>query len=143
MFIECIIIMSSRFFDFSLYRRTDELLRPAEKELSGRFHSTENIQLVYRRALSEVGHKVPYADVTTTMDAVFRLAIKTEDLPSVSDMNTRVIHKLSAANERENTNQQRYADRAFAKSNVPTRFLARPSYSDNKEEEDSIGFLRR
>lgn len=49
MFAECIDM--SRLFDFSLYRRTEELLRTAEKELSGRFHSTENVQImVYKRA---------------------------------------------------------------------------------------------
>ncbi|CAM9101127.1 unnamed protein product [Ectocarpus sp. 8 AP-2014] len=126
MFSDCIDM--SRFFDFSLYRRTDERLRPAEKELSGRFHSTENVQLVYKRALSEIGSNVAYADVTRTMDVVFGQAIKTEDLPDVSAMNSSVLRKLSAFTERANSSQERYADRTFANSNVPKTFLPRPSY---------------
>ena len=142
MFTECIIM--SRFFDFSLYKRTDELLRPAEKELSGRFHSIENIQLLYKRALSEVDPKIPYADVTTAMDAIFRLSITTEKLPSVSEMNTSVIRKLSATSKRDSTSQKLYSERVFVNSNVPTRFLPRPSYRDDKDDDDQrIEFLRR
>ena len=135
----------SRFFDFSLYKRTDELLRPAEKELSGRFHSTENIQLLYKRATSEVGISVPYSDVTSTMDAVFRRAIQTENLPTVSDMNGAVLGKLSGDFERTSTSQKLYAERVFQNSNVPTQFLPRPSYSSShdNEQDDTIELLRR
>lgn len=134
----------SRFFDFSLYKRTDELLRPAEKELSGRFHSTENIQLLYKRALVEVNPRTRYADVTNEMDAIFRVAIKTEQLPSVSEMNTSVMQKLYAVTQREATSQKQYADRAFDKSNVPSHFLPRPSYSNDKDDQDeTIELLRR
>ena len=135
----------SRFFDFSLYKRTDELLRPAEKELSGRFHSTENIQLLYKRAVSEVGTSVSYSGVTTTMDAVFRRAIQTEDLPEVSEMNGAVLSRLSKDSESMNVNQARYAERVFQNSNVPAQFLPRPSYSsrDDEEEDDTIELLRR
>lgn len=138
----------SRFSDFSLYKRTDELLRPAEKELSGRFHATENIQLLYKKAVSEIDTAVLYHEVTRTMDAVFRLAIQTEDLPSVSDMNTSVLRKLSDFARHNGTSQKRYAERAFTKSNVPTSFLPRPSYgshggdSDDRED-DTIELLRR
>lgn len=128
----------SRFFDFSLYRRTEELLRPAEKELSGRFHSAENTQVVYKKALSEIDPNVSYADVTTTMDAVFRLAIQTQDLPEVSEMNNSVLRKISNAMERMNTRQNRYAERVFTNSNVPTRFLPRPSYSSRDDDDDDI-----
>lgn len=137
----------SSFFDFSIYRRTEERLRQAEKELSGRFHSTENVQLVYKRALSEIDSNVVYADVTTTMDTVFRQAIKTERLPQVSDMNNNVLRKLSAITERASSSQKRYADRTFTNSNVPKTFLPRPSYSsygDDKDGEDEvIELLRR
>lgn len=134
----------SRFFYFSLYKRTDELLRPAEKELGGRFHSTENIQLLYKRAVSEVGTSVSYSDVTTTMDAVFRRAIQTEDLPEVSEMNVTVLGRLSKDSERMNMTQARYAERVFQNSNVPAQFLPRPSYSSHDDEEDdTIELLRR
>ena len=136
----------ARFFDFSLYKRTDELLRPAEKELSGRFHSTENIGQLHKRALSEVDIDVSYSDVTTMMDAVFRHAINTENLPQVSEMNTDVLRKLSHSTERMATSQQLYAERVFKNSNVPTQFLPRPSYSshDNDEDaDDTIELLRR
>lgn len=144
MFTECIDM--SRFFDFSLYKRTDELLRPAEKELSGRFHSTENIQLLYKRATSEVDAEISYSDVTTTMDIVFRLAIKTENLPQVPAMNTAVLHKLSDVTERTIRSQQLYTERVYKNNNVPTQFLPRPSYSshDDKDgKDDTIELLRR
>lgn len=146
MFADCMDM--SRFFGFSLYRRTEELLRPAEKELSGRFHSAENVLLVYKRALSEIDSNVAYADVTTTMDTVFRQAISTdEDLPQVSEMNSSVIRKLSAFTESANSSQKRYADRTFANSNVPKTFLPRPSYrsagDDGDGEDDVIELLRR
>lgn len=134
----------SRFFDFSLYKRTDELLRPAEKELSGRFHSTENIQLLYKRATTEVSISVPYSAVTVTMDAVFRSAIQTENLPTVSEMNGAVLGKLSRDLKMTSTRQKRYAERVFQNSNVPTQFLPRPSYSSHdNEEDDTIELLRR
>ncbi|CAM9106815.1 unnamed protein product [Ectocarpus sp. 12 AP-2014] len=136
----------SSFRDFSLYRRTEERLRPAERELSGAFHSTENVQLVYKRALSEVDSNVPYADVTATMDTVFRGAIMTKSLPEVSEMNNTVLRQLSASTVRANTSQKRYADRVFTNSNVPKTFLPRPlyrSFSDNKDREDDASELLR
>lgn len=129
-------IHMSRFSDFSLYKRTDELLRPAEKQLSARFHSTENIQLLYKKALTEIGSGVSYSDVTTNMDAVFRLAISTEDLPDVSQMNMNVLDKLVSAAERENTNQKRFTERVFTNNNVPARLLPRPSYSSHNDQDD-------
>lgn len=137
----------ARFFDFSLYKRTDELLRPAEKELSRRFHSTENISLLYKRALSEVDDDIPYSDVTTMMDTVFRHAILTPNLPQVADMNTGVLRKLSHSAEEVVASQQRYAERVYKHSNVPTQFLPRPSYSSHDDGEDGrdypIELLRR
>lgn len=138
----------SRFSDFSLYKRTDELLRPAEKELSGRFHATENIQLLYKKAVSEIDTTVSYHNVTRTMDTVFRLAIQTEDLPGVSDMNASVLRKLSDFARHNEASQNRYAERTFTKSNVPTNFLPRPSYSSHRgdsddREDDTIELLRR
>ena len=138
----------SRFFDFSLYRRTEERLRPAEKELSGRFHSTENVALVYKRALSEIDSSVAYADVTGTMDAIFRQAIQTENLPQVSDMNNLVLRRLAAFTERANSSQRQFSDRAFSNSNVPKTFIPRPSYSsygddDGGVNDEPIELLRR
>lgn len=139
----------SRFFDFSLYRRTDELLRPAEKRLSRDFQSTENIQLVYKRALSEVDSGPTYADVTSAMDEVFRRSIQTEELPSVEEMNGLVLLNLARAAERLSAGQKRYAERTFSNSNIPTRILPRPSYTSlrdgdgEKEGGDIIELLRR
>ncbi|CAM9554963.1 unnamed protein product [Ectocarpus sp. 8 AP-2014] len=128
----------SRFFDFSLYRRTDERLRPAEKELSGRFHSTENVQLVYKRALSEIDSAVAYADVTRTMDAIFNQAIQTEDLPQVPDMNNIVLCRLAAFTERTDSSQRQFANRTFSNSNVPKALLPRPSYSSYGDEHELL-----
>jgi hypothetical protein len=140
-------INMSRFSDFSLYNRTDELLRPAEKRLSCQFYSTVNIQLVYKRAQSEIDSYIPYSDVTTAMDAVFRLAIRTENLPGVVEMNTDVLHRLSDATERTNTSQHRFAERVFKNSNVPAQFLPRPSFSSHNDDKDGgdhpIELLRR
>lgn len=137
----------SRVFDFSLCRRTEERLRPAEKELSGRFHSTENVKLVYKRALSEIDSSVAYADVTCTMDAIFRQAIQTENLPQVSDMNNSVLCTLAAFTERANSGQKQFTDRTFSNSNVPKKFLPRPSYSSYGDDGDvsdgAIELLRR
>lgn len=134
----------SRFFDFSLYKRTDELLRPSEKELSSRFYATENIQLLYKKAVTEVDTSVAYSDVTVKMDTVFRGAIQTEDLPSVSEMNRAVLGKLSKDLERASTSQKRYTERSFQHSNVPTQILPRPSYgSHDNDNDDSIVLLRR
>ncbi|AAK14523.1 unnamed protein product [Ectocarpus sp. 4 AP-2014] len=128
----------SRFFDFSLYRRTEERLRPAEKELSGRFHSTENVQLVYKRALSEIDSTVAYADVTSTMDAIFSQAIQTENLPEVSDMNNSVLRSIAAFTERANSSQRQFTNRTFTNSNVPNTFLPRPSYSSYGDEHELL-----
>lgn len=139
----------SRFFDFSLYRRTDELLRPSEKQLSREFHSSENTQLVYKRALSEVDSGPTYADVTASMDQAFRLSTQKQTLPSVEDMNSLALLNLSRAAERLSAGQKRYAERAFTNSNIPTRILPRPSHTSLKdgdgEEEggDLIELLRR
>ncbi|CAN0247413.1 unnamed protein product [Ectocarpus sp. 6 AP-2014] len=136
MFSSCIDM--SRFFDFSLYRRTEERLRPAEKELSGRFHSTENVQLVYKRALSEIDSAVAYPDVTRTMDAIFSESIQTEDLPQVPDMNNAVLCRLAAFTERAISSQREFATRTFSNSNVPTAFLPRPSYSSYGDEHELL-----
>ncbi|CAM9132189.1 unnamed protein product, partial [Hapterophycus canaliculatus] len=132
MLIKC--INMSRFSEFSLYNRTDELLRPAEKRLSSQFHSTDNIQLVYKRAQSEIDSHIPYSDVMTAMDAVFRLAIRTENRPGVVEMNTDVLRRLSDATERTNTSQHRFAERVFKNSNVPAQFLPTPSFSFHNDD---------
>jgi hypothetical protein len=139
----------SRFSDFSLYKRTDELLRPAEKDLSDRFYSTENIQLVYKKALSDIDKGVSYSHVMTTMDAVFRLAItRREDFPAVSDMNAGVLRKVYNDTARVNVSQKQYTERVFSKNNIPTNFLPRPSYrslndGDDDEDDNTIELLRR
>ncbi|CAM9094212.1 unnamed protein product [Ectocarpus sp. 12 AP-2014] len=132
-------INMSRFHDFSLYKRTDELLCPAEKNLSAHFHSTENIQLVYKKALTEVDSGVSYSDVTAKMDAVFRIAISTEDLPGVDQMNNSVLESLASDYRRASENQKRFAERVFTNSNVPSRILPRASYSSNNgDSEDDV-----
>lgn len=134
----------SRFSDFSLYKRTDELLRPSEKKLSDLFYSTENVQLLYKRAVTEVGMSVAYSEVTATMDTVFRRAIQTESLPRVSEMNGAVLGNLSKYFERMSTSQKRFTERVFQNSNVPTQLLPRPSYSSpDNDEDNSIVLLRR
>ncbi len=140
----------SRFSDFSLYKRTDELLRPAEKDLRDRFYSSENIRLIYKKALSDIIAGVSYSHVMTTMDAVFRLAItKTEELPDVSDMNAGVLRKIQTDTARVNASQKRYTERVFSKNNLPTNFLPRPSYrstiddGNGDEEDNTIELLRR
>jgi hypothetical protein len=131
----------SRFFEFSLYKRTDELLRPAEKDLRNRFYSPVNTDLLCKKAVSGVDSGVSYVDVKTIMDVVFRTAINTDNLPEVSDMNNRVLGKIQTDAERLNTGRDRYAERAFVKSNLPTRLLPRPSYGTNGD--DAVDLFRR
>lgn len=134
----------SRFHEATLHRRTDEPLRPAEKDLRGRFHSTENIRLVYSKAKSDVNPGVSYFDVTTTMDTVFRSAIRTENLPRVSEMNSLVLRKLSDATDRTARSQKQYSERIYHNSNVPTHFLPRPSFDLNtNDKDDTMELLRR
>ena len=135
----------SRFADFGLYRRTDELLRPAEKDLSGRFHSTENTQLLFNTAKTEINSRVSYSDVTRTMDAVFRIAIGNENLPTVSDMNSVVIRRLRDSTDMTALSQKRYTERAYHNNNIPTKLLPRPSYDliTDYEDDDVIELLRR
>ena len=136
----------SRFSDFSLYRRTEDLLRPAEKELSGVFHSTENITLLYKRSQTEVSSDISYSEVTLAMDHVFRQAINSDKLPRVTDMNTAVLRKLIDAAERMTASQKKYADRIFNKSNIPAQLLPRPSFrvsGDNGRDDDTINLLRK
>lgn len=139
----------SRFSDFSLRKRTDELLRPAEKDLSDRFYSAENTQLLHKKALTDIDEGVSYSHVMTTMDAVFRIAItKTEDFPDVSDMNAGVLRKIRSDTARVNASQKRYTERVFSNNNLPTNFLPRPSYrslndGDGDEDDNTIELLRR
>lgn len=136
----------SRFSEFSLYKRTEDLLRPAEKDLSGAFHSTENIQLLFKRARTEVASDISYSDVTVAMDDVFRLAITSDNLPRVTDMNTAVIRKLIGAAERMSSSQKRYTDRVYKNSNVPAQFLPRPSFrfdQNNGKDDDTINLFRK
>lgn len=124
----------SRFVDFSLYKRTDELLRPAEKSLRDLFLSPTNTVLVYNKALVDIDSGVSYVDVTTAMDAVFRTAVHTDNLPEVSVMNNRVLDNIRAATDRVTSSRDRYAERAFGKSNLPTHFLPRPSHESYDED---------
>lgn len=139
----------SRFSDFSLYKRTDELLRPSEKDLRDRFYSAENIQLIHKKALSDIDKGVSYSHVMTTMDAVFRIAItKTVDSSDVSDMNVGVLRKIYNDIARVNVSQKRYTERVFSNHNLPTNFLPRPSYrslndGDGDEDDNTIELLRR
>ncbi|CAM9204822.1 unnamed protein product [Pylaiella littoralis] len=119
----------SRFIEYGLHKRTDELLRPAEKCLRGLFYSPTNTDFLYKKTLSDVDPGFSYGDLETIMDEVFLAAIATDDLPDVSDVNERVLDRIRKSAERINIRQVRYIERAFEHSNIPTRFLPRPSYA--------------
>lgn len=136
----------SRFSDFGLYRRSDERFRPAEKDLSTRFFSEDNVRLLLTQAQSSLHPGVSYSQVTTAMDAVFRLAIGREGLSTVADMNVQVLEGLSREVDAKVDSENRYADRTFAHSNIPSRFLPRPSYDSNPDDQGddgSVDLLRR
>ncbi len=134
--------MMSRFSEFGLFSRMDEPLRPSEKDLKGSFYSTQNTQLLFKRAKVDVSSRVTYFDVTSAMDAVFRRAIRSEDVPLVSEMNAAVLAKLAEEGERMTKGELRYSERTFKNSNLPRQFLSRPSYDDDNDDDYTIELLR-
>lgn len=138
----------SRFVDFSLSKRTDELMRPSEKALSKQFNSTENQQLVFKTVLTEVNNRASFRSVMDEMGVVFRSSISKDSLPSVDDMNVSVYQRMSRALSMEKRHQERFVSRVFENSNVPTNFLPRPSMALDRDMDDeargkySIEFTR-
>lgn len=138
----------SRFVDFSLSKRTDELMRPSEKALYREFHSNENQQLVYKTVLTQVSPRASFRSVMDEMAVVFRSSISQDSHPSVDDMNASVYRRMSRSISLEKNHQERFVARVFENSNVPKKFLPRPSMALDRDMDDeargkySIEFTR-
>ena len=126
----------SRFTQFSLVKRTDESFRPSEKKLDSEFNSKDNTTVVYRLVMSKIGNQIQYIDIVETMKLVFRQAISSDDHPSIEQMNNLVVEKLVRKSEIHVSRQQAFTKRTFENSNIPQNFLARPSMSIDKNEDD-------
>jgi hypothetical protein len=138
----------SRFVDFSLSKRTDELLRPSEKALEKEFTTRENQQLVFKTVLTRVDPNASFRSVIEEMRAVFRSSISSDTLPSVEEMNSSVYRRMARSSLLSKTHQERFVTRVFENGNVPTRFLPRPSMALDRDLDDeargkfSIEFTR-
>lgn len=138
----------SRFVDFSLSKRTDELMKPDEKALHEEFHSKENKNLVYKTVLSQVDPRASFRSVMDVMKTVFRSAISGDAHPSIDEMNASVYQKMSRTLSLSESHRERYVKRVFENSNVPKSFLPRPSMALDRDLDDeargkfSIEFTR-
>ncbi len=117
------------FADFSLPKRTDELLRPSEKGLEKEFKSRDNQRVVHGTVVTEIDPGASFRSVMEVMDAVFRSAISTDSLPTVDEMNSTVYGRISESLSAERVHRARFVERTFENSNVPRSFLPRPSMS--------------
>lgn len=126
----------SRFVNFSLTKRTDELLRPTEKTLLAEFNSMTNQQLVFKTVQSQINPRVSFREVMDKMRVVFRSSIVNDTLPSVEEMNNTVYQKVSSDVERSRLTQERFVNRVYENSNVPKSFLPRPSMTLERDEDD-------
>lgn len=126
----------SRFVNFSLTKRTDELLRPTEKILLAEFDSPTNQKLVFKTVQSEIDPRASFRGVMDHMRVVFRSSIAHDTLPSVDEMNDAVYRKVSSEIESSRLNQERFVNRVYENSNVPTSFLPRPSMTLERDEDD-------
>ena len=130
--------MSSRsgFLDFSLYKRTDELLRPSEMALEKEFKSKENKQLVYKTVVTQVNPRASFRLVTDEMEDVFRTVISKDVHPSIDEMNAMVYQKMSRSLSLYTAHQERYVERAYENSNIPRMLLPRPSMNVERGVDD-------
>lgn len=126
----------SRFVNFSLTKRTDELLRPTEKILLQSFNSTTNQQLVFKTVQTQVDSRASFRGVMDQMRVVSRSSIVHDTLPSVEEMNDEVYRKVSSEVESSRLSQERFANRVFENNNVPKSFLPRPSMTLERDEDD-------
>lgn len=126
----------SRFVNFSLTKRTDELLRPTEKTLLDEFNSTINQQLVFKTIQTNIDPRISFREVMDQMRVVFRSSIVHDRLPSVEEMNENVYKKISADVERSRLAQERFVSRVYENNNVPKSFLPRPSMTLERDEDD-------
>ena len=126
----------NRFVGFSTRKSTDELYRPSEKKLRDEFFSIENVKIVYQTVQTNVSTQVSYNMTMETMKTVFRLAIGTDDHPSISEMNIETINRVKIEFERAQIIQDRHTERAFTNANVPTRILPRPSMALPRNDDD-------
>ena len=129
----------SRFLEFSLSKRTDELLKPAEKSLHKEFNTNENQQLVYKTVITQIDSRASFRSVMDEMGSVFRSAISGDSLPSVEDMNRMVYQRMSNSLRREDLHTKRYVSRTFENSNLPRTFLPRPSMDLDVDSQESRG----
>ena len=138
----------SRFVTFSLGKRTDELMRPREKILHKEFNSVVNQQLVFKTVNTIVSSRVSFHEVMDHMEAVFRSALSSDDLPSVEDLNQTVYRRIDMESEQAELHRKRFVNRIYENANVPTTILPRPSMSIDRHEDDesrgkySIEFTR-
>lgn len=126
----------SRFVNFSLTKRTDEMLRPTEKVLLESFNSRTNQQLVFKTVKAQIDSGASFRGVMDHMRVVSRISIAHNTLPSVDEMNDEVYRRFSSELERSRLNQERFASRVFDNSNVPRSFLPRPSMTLERDEDD-------
>lgn len=120
---------SSRFMNFSLVKRTDELMKPSEIQLQQSFMNSDNIRLVHLTSMERVSPTLAFREVVDAMRVVFRISISSSDLPTVDYMNESVLLKLQSEYRRSRDMQRRQKDMAFTNSGIPGSFLPRPSMS--------------
>lgn len=125
-----------RFVDFSLYKRTDELLRPSEMALEREFKSKENKQLVYKTVVTQVNPRATFRSVTDEMEDVFRSVISKDTHPSIDEMNSLVYQKLTRSLSLYVAHRERYVERAYENSNIPKMLLPRPSMNVERGMDD-------
>lgn len=126
----------SRFSQLSLVKRTDERLRPSEKELHERFFQKDNIKFIYLSITSNIHRSISYNSVLEIMNKVFRASIINDNHPSIDDMNLVCFSRARKEYESKLERQTIQKERTFNNSNIPTRILPRPSMALEKSEDD-------
>lgn len=126
----------SRFVDFNLTKRTDELMKPSEKALQAEFNSVTNQKLLHKSVLTRIDPRASYRSVMENMATVFRTSISKNSLPTVDEMNGAVMTLMSRSHQSEKEHQERFVQRIYEHKNVPQSFLPRPSMSIDRNETD-------
>lgn len=128
--------ITGRFVNYTL-QGNGENLSPIEQQLRSKFLSNENKDVVFRQVQESIDSMVSYGNVTDAMYESFERSLFLT-LGTVGEMNNEFLRTFAGKRKTAMQAMSRSRERGFAKSNIPSTFLPRPSFNLQDDSNDRI-----
>jgi len=133
---------SSRYLQYSI-QESNEALSPSEKILRRGFLSKENTNVLIDVVHRNINPSETDGNVVDAMHETFERSLYL-DPDTISELNNIFIKNFKATHDASVNAMTRSRERSFTRSNIPTNFLPRASFSVQEDSHDKIlEFSRR